>query len=468
MHHLGSTHYCRAMGIRRIYAKLLAVVVALTLVASACGGAATEEAPPATTPAETETTDDPVTDAGPDTTDETEAEETAQPAAVDDSELAGASEEENQAALVAEIEAVFTDWQQSNGIPGASLSVRLPDREPIAIAAGVTDLATGEAVTTDDFFRIGSITKPMTAALVLQLIDEGLIELDEPVDTYIPGWLAGHEFGSEITVRQLMDHTNGLIEYAFDPSFYAQVSDRLDQPLESDELFDFLASREPLFEPGTAYSYETGGFFTLGDVIEVVTGNTAAEEMRRRIFEPAGAENIYLAPQESPPEPTVTGYGRSALYVAFTALIGIEDTEGLTIDTATTDAEPVIGTLSTPQEFLQSAGWTGGGAEAQLESVSAVFKALFDGTILSDEQIAEMTTTVFDADYGLGISVDDFDGEQIFSHGGGVPGFRSDANYIPALDISYAVSANLIPLPDGADVGELRDELIPILVDATG
>ena len=454
----------------KIWSRLLSSFVVLGLIATACGSAAVDEAAPATEATEEvvlveeaaaeEQAESADTETVADTTEVAQEEEV--------EELPGASEEENQAALAAEIEAVFTAWQQDAGIPGASLSVRLPGQEPIAFGAGVSDIVSGEAVTPDDYFRIGSITKPMTAALVLQLVDEGLLDLDETVDTYLPGWLDGHEFASEITVRQLMNHTNGLIEYAVDPGFYTLVSDRLDQPLESEELFDFLATREPLFEPGTAYSYETGGFFTLGDVIETVTGNSAAEEMRARIFEPAGADNIYLAPQEQPPESVVNGYGRDLLYVAGTALIGREDSEGLTVDNSVRDGDPVIDTLGQPQEFLRSAGWTGGGAEAQLESVSAVFKALFDGTVLSDEQIAEMTTTVFDANYGLGLSVNEIDGILVYSHGGGVPGFRSQANYLPDLDITWAVSANLIPLPDDADVSQLRADLLPILVETAG
>ena len=454
----------------KIWSRLLSLFVVLGLIATACGSAAINEVAPATEAAEeAQLVDEAVAEGQAESADtETVADTAEVEREVEVEELPGASEEENQAALAAQIEEVFTAWQQDAGIPGASLSVRLPGQEPIALGAGVTDIISGEAVTPDDYFRIGSITKPMTAALVLQLVDEGLLELDETVDTYLPGWLEGHEFASEITVRQLMNHTNGLIEYAFDPGFYTLVSDRLDQPLESQELFDFLATSEPLFEPGTAYSYETGGFFTLGDVIETVTGNSAAEEMRARIFEPAGADNIYLAPQEQPPESVVNGYGRELLYVAGTALIGREDADGLTVDNSVRDGDPVIDTLGQPQEFLRSAGWTGGGAEAQLESVSAVFKALFDGTVLSDEQIAEMTTTVFEANYGLGLSVDEIDGVLVYSHGGGVPGFRSQANYLPDLDITWAVSANLIPLPDDADVSQLRADLLPLLVEAAG
>lgn len=369
--------------------------------------------------------------------------------------------EDEFALVVDELEAVLFDWQSRGGMPAVSLSIRLPGREPINIANGVTDLSTNTPVTVDDYFRIGSITKPMTAALVLQLVDEGLIELDEPVQTYLPTWLAGHPFEADITIRQLMNHTNGLVEFALAPSFFIDAGARLDQPFAPEEITGWLAEQEPLFAPGEQYSYETGGFLTLGSVIEAVTGNSAAEEMRSRIFEPSGAENIYLTPEEFPPAPVVSGYGRAEMYIAGTALLGRVDELGLTIND-----EPVVDFLTLPQEATSSAGWTGGGNEAQLESVSAIMKALFDGTILTDAQIAEMTEPTLDETYGLGIDARDVGGVRVVSHGGGVPGFRSYGGYLPEHDVAWAMSTNLIPLPEGASLNDLVAEMTPLLVEA--
>ncbi len=439
---------------------LLSVGLALSVLAAACGSDATASLPPVdTTPEAVESeapdeTEDPVEDPADEEAVEADHDTEDQPIAEPDAD-------EARQLLIDDLTVALSDWQDVGGIPGASLSVRLPGQEPINIASGVRDLITEEPVATDDFFRIGSITKPMTAAIVLQLIDEGVIELDEPVETYLPGWLDGYEYAEEITIRQLMDHTNGLVEYALSPAFYALAGQRSDVAISSDEIREWLAAQPPLFAPGTSYQYETGGFLTLGDVIEKVTGNSAAAEMRSRIFEPAGAENIYLAPEEFPPTPTINAYGRDAMYIAGTLLVGREDTDQLTIN-----GEPVIDIYGQAQEVLQSAGWTGGGNEAQLESVSAIIKALFDGTILNDEQIAQMTTTVLDEDYGLGIDSSEVDGVRVYSHGGGVPGFRSQANYLPDHDISWAVSVNLIPLPEGATVDDLRLSIQPILVDA--
>ena len=443
----------------------MSILLTVALFAAACG----ENTGEAEIVADAETADliAPSTTAGESTASETTAVESTAAAEedvvedVEDDPAVDADAE--RAALIEQITAVLSDWQVEGGLPAVSLSVRMPGDEPINIALGVTDLQTEVPVTTEDYFRIGSITKPMTAAIVLQLVDEGLIELDATVESYLPGWLEGYEYAGEITIRQLLNHTNGLVEYALSPSFYALAGQRSDVAITPEEIREWLAMQQPLFAPGTQYQYETGGFLTLGDIIELVTGNSAAAEMRTRIFEPAGAENIYLTPEEFPPTSVVNGYGRAAMYVAGTALIGREDSDGLTILD-----EPVIDLLGQPQEVLQSAGWTGGGNEAQLESVSAIMRAMFDGTILSDEQIAVMTAPTLDVNYGLGIDSSEIDGVRVYSHGGGVPGFRSQGNYLPDFDISWAVSTNLIPLPEGADVSDLRRDLTPVLVAAAG
>lgn len=440
--------------------RLLSVILSVALVAFACADGGTDDggviADAATADLVAPTT------AAPDTAvavaDDAGEDEAVEDDASEDDVL---DPEAERAALVEEISAVLSDWQETGGLPAVSLSVRMPDGEPINIASGVVDLQTSTPVTTDDFFRIGSITKPMTAAIVLQLVEEGLIDLDATVESYLPGWLDGYEYADEITIRQLLNHTNGLVEYALSPSFYALAGQRADVEITSAEIREWLAQQQPLFAPGTEYQYETGGFLTLGDVIETVTGNSAAAEMRARIFEPAGAENIYLTPEEFPPTPVVNGYGRAEMYLAGTVIVAREDTEGLMIGD-----EPVIDFMGQPQEVLQSAGWTGGGNEARLESVSSIIRAMFDGTILSDDQIAEMTAPTLDVNYGLGIDSSEIDGVRVYSHGGGVPGFRSQANYLPDFDIAWAVSTNLIPLPDGASVGDLRRALNPVLVAA--
>jgi len=430
----------------RFAAQLIASLFALALIAGACSSGTTTvaDAPTSTSAATTAapTTQAPTTAAPAITTTITEAPEP----------------ELDIAALTADVQAVLANWRESNGAPGTSLAIVLADDTVIEVADGLVDMQADEPVTTDSYFRIGSISKSMTSAVVLQLVDEGLIELDVPVRTYIDGWLGDYEYADEITIRQLMNHTNGLVEYALDPGFFIFAGQRLDDDIEPEEIIDWLSEQKPLFAPGEQYSYETGGFLTLGRVIEEVTGNPAVDEINQRLFDPAGADDIYLLPDEFPPNPVVTGYGRDLMYLAAFGLIGRTDETGLMINN-----EQVADMYELPQDVLQSAGWTGGGIEAQLESVAEVIEVMFDGTLLSDAQITEMTAPTLDTNYGLGIDAREQDGVLVYSHGGGVPGFRSQAGYFPDADVSYAFSASLIPLPAGAGVSEMQAALIDVL-----
>ncbi|MGA0398085.1 MAG: serine hydrolase domain-containing protein, partial [Ilumatobacteraceae bacterium] len=216
--------------------------------------------------------------------------------------------------------AVIDDFLASTQAPGVTMTVLRPSDdgtdtvEAVNLARGVRSLTTGAELSTSDYFRWASITKPMTSIVVLQLVEEGLLDLDATVSTYLEeGWASGYvldgvDYGDVITIRQILDHTDGFAEFAFDLGFYVLASTRLDTPFEPEEVIDWAVEQGPLYEPGTAYEYNTVGFIVAGLVIEEVTGNSAHIELRNRLFDPADASEIYLPPKESPPEQTIDGY----------------------------------------------------------------------------------------------------------------------------------------------------------------
>jgi len=369
-------------------------------------------------------------------------------------------------ALIAEIEAEIDAWMAEGevAVPGITLTVLLPEDQDMRIARGVADLETGEPVSADDYFRIGSVSKAITSVAMLQLADEGLVDLDEPVATYLgDGWLTGYEldgvdYGESVTVRQLLNHTDGFAEFAWDPGFYAQAVPRLDVEFEPHELLEWATARGPQFTPGTDYNYNTVGHIAAGLIIEAVTGSPAHEVLGARIFDPLGLDNIYLPPAEQTPVPVVHGYAVGELKGVLDVLLA--DTEYA--DAGVTGAAgEYLDILSVPQEAITSAGWTGGGMAAQSVAMAEIFRAMFDGTLLSDAMVTEFTTTVPDTQYGLGIGVAESLGHVAYSHGGGVPGFRSHAVYYPDLDIAIAMSLNAIPVTPDAD--ELAERILKIL-----
>jgi len=303
---------------------------------------------------------------------------------------------------------------------------------------------------------ISPVTKPVTTVAVLSLAEEGLVDLDTPVTAYLgDDWHGGYEHGPDITLRHLMGHTAGFVEYAFDPAFFSLAAPRLNVPIAPEEIIRFATEYGPVADFQTEYHYSTAGHVAAGMIIEAVTGNPAHAEIRSRIFEPLGLENTYLPPHEVPPEPVVNSYNGGILYTAFNALTQIPDEAKHNYL-----GRDYISTNSYPQEFLQSAGWTGGGIESQIGDVPRLFRGLFAGGLISDESLAQMTTPSVNPGYGLGVGIDDIGGLQAYSHGGGTPAFRTRVVYLPDWDLTLAANANVLP-PD-PDMNELMDALIPI------
>ena len=365
--------------------------------------------------------------------------------------------------------AVIDNFLTSTQAPGVTMTVLRPSDdgtdtvEAVNIARGVRSLTTEAELSTSDYFRWASITKPMTSVVVLQLVEEGLIDLDATVSTYLgEGWASGYvldgvDYGDSVTIRQILDHTDGFAEFAFDLGFYVLASTRLETPFEPEEVIDWAVEQGPLYEPGTAYGYNTVGHIVAGLMIEEVTGNPAHIELRSRLFDPANASEIYLPPKESPPEQTINGYVQGDLKLA------LDFVPGFAVYTAEATVGAFYDISVIPQEVLRSVGWTGGGIEAQAEDLARVFRQQFTGA-LSDDMLTAFTTPSDFSNYGLGINVGEVDGYTVYSHGGGTPGFRSHAMYMPELDVTIAVSANLIQIEP--DIGTLASDIAAVIIDS--
>ncbi|MDE0115778.1 MAG: serine hydrolase [bacterium] len=472
--------------LRSSVAKLLwALLLALALVAGACGNddpktaesplaaVPTAEPTPASTqapapedPPQPEPTAEPTPEAAPDDAEapapEIAPEPTPPAEPTPEATLAAEPEAHPSGLDVAAIEAAAADWMEAARIPGLVLAVARGDDEPWTFGWGVSDLATEEPMTPNAFVRIGSVTKPVTTVAVLSMVDDGLLDLDVPVTAYLgDDWYGTYVYGPDITLRHLMGHTTGFVEYAFDPGFFILGSARLSVPIAPEEIVRFTTTYGPVAEFETEYHYSTAGHVIAGTIIEAVTGNPAHVEIRSRVLDPLGLENTYLPPGELPPEPVVNSYSGGLLYTAFTSLTNAPD-EALHVF----KGNDYLATNSYPQEFLQTAGWTGGGIEAQIGDVPKLFRGLFTGGLLSEDSLAEMTASGVNPGYGLGVGIDDIDGRLAYSHGGGTPAFRTRALYIPELDLALAANANVLP-PD-PDIQELVDVLLPIVIQSWG
>jgi D-alanyl-D-alanine carboxypeptidase len=174
--------------------------------------------------------------------------------------------------------------------------------------SGVADIQTGRPVPKEGHFRIGSVSKVFTAAIVLQLAAEGRVDLEEPVQRYLPDLLPASY--PAITVRQILDHTSGLPEPSV-PSGDARwfVEHRFDR-WTPEEIVELAVAKPMVFAPGTEQRYGGTAYFIAGILVEQVTGRSFAAELERRIARPLGLRHTSLPAADfmEIPDPHANGY----------------------------------------------------------------------------------------------------------------------------------------------------------------
>lgn len=179
----------------------------------------------------------------------------------------------------------------ARGVPAAAVAVVLND-EIIDHAVGVLSTATGVEATSESVFQIGSITKVWTATLVMQLVDDGVVALDEPIVTYLPEFrLADSATASEITVRQLLSHQAG-----FEGDVFTDTG-RGDDAIA--KFVELLVDMPQIFPPGTMFSYNNAGYIVLGLLVERLRGTTWQQALVERIATPLGLERVSPSPYEA-------------------------------------------------------------------------------------------------------------------------------------------------------------------------
>ncbi|MFL6036362.1 MAG: serine hydrolase domain-containing protein [Gaiellaceae bacterium] len=174
----------------------------------------------------------------------------------------------------------------ATGVPGAAVVAVGPDGR-VEAAAGFADVATGESLTVEHRFRIGSVTKIFVSALVLQLVADGLLDLDADAAPFVEG----------VTVRQLLNHTSGLDDFIDDVvSFFEPYRRDPDHRWElgpRDEL-RLVMEKPRLFAPGEGWAYHGSNYLVLGLVVEEATGVSLGDALRQRVVAPLGLEKTDL------------------------------------------------------------------------------------------------------------------------------------------------------------------------------
>lgn len=179
-----------------------------------------------------------------------------------------------------------------HGVPGAALGITRVDGiadQTVLVSSGVLNTATGVPVTPESVFELGSVTKPMTATVIMQLVDEGKLDLDAPVREVLPELrLADPDLIARVTMRHLLTHTSGFDGDIFDDT--GRGDDCLQRYVAR------LASAAINHPLGATFSYCNTGYVVAGRVIEVLTGRTWDQAVRERLFRPLGMARACTLP----------------------------------------------------------------------------------------------------------------------------------------------------------------------------
>ena len=311
------------------------------------------------------------------------------------------------------------------GYPAALAAVTDGKGESAGVAVGKGSLETGQAPPMDGEVRVGSNTKTFVAVVVMQMVQEGKVGLDEPIETYLPGLIRGEGIdASRITVRQLLQHTSGLPD--FDETLFGttDVFQSRYHYVTPRDVLDSALSKPAQFEPGTQWKYTNTNYIVLGMLVERVSQRPVGEQIGQRIVKKLGLSHTYFP---APGEEKIRGTHPRGYHL---------NGEGKLEDI--TEMDPAW-------------GWAAGAMVSTPSELNTFFQAVFDGRLLTQSSIDEMKNGAVDASsylgsgtvYGLGLIGRSLScGGTAWGHGGTIYGYQTDNAVGPdGTAVTVAVTA---------------------------
>jgi D-alanyl-D-alanine carboxypeptidase len=291
------------------------------------------------------------------------------------------------------------------GAPGAAAVVD-DGRRTEAVGRGVADLRSRRPMRPHLNYRAGSVTKPMVATVVLQLVGEGRLSLSDTVERWLPGILP---YGGQVTLRHLLTMTSGVPEYLRGPVVADVFAAGRFRSWAPHELVALVAARPPTFPPGTGSEYSNTNYVLAGMIVEAVTGRSLGTELTRRVFRP-----LRLSDTSFPVDnPTVAG--RAA--------------RGYSLPVDPQQGPVEGGPLVDITRLNPSFAWGAGNVVSDLDDLTRFLGALLAGRLLPPALLAEMTTGVDTGEpgvtYGLGLQLIETPCGRVVGHDGSIPGYHT-------------------------------------------
>ena len=346
--------------------------------------------------------------------------------------LLGAVADAGGQTLDSQINAFLEESVRSSGIPGLTAAV-VRDGNVIYVGAfGVRELGTDELLTPEHVFHFASIAKPFVATAILQLAEEGKLDIDDFIVKHVPYFRVADERYQEITIRQMLNHTSGMPDvedYEWDnPQFDEGAAERYVRTMASEEL---------LWAPGNGWMYSNMAFDALGDLIAKVSGVSFEEYVQINILEPIGMNNSSFVYAEIDEDLRTTGhagnparvsdvypYNRRHAPSSTLSSNVIDMTRWMNVNLARgeLDGQPILGAVNHDRLMVPST------------------------ELITDEETFDVTlcqrADVRCGRIGLSWFLGEYHGHRTAYHGGNDPGFHSYILLLPDAEIGIVLASN--------------------------
>ena len=359
------------------------------------------------------------------------------------------SQTANTTALKGALQAKLDEWYKAGNFPGATLGVVLANGESFGLAVGVSDRESKTPMKPDDRMLAGSVGKTFAAATALQLVNEGKISLDDKIEKYLgrEPWFSRLPNARNITVRQLMSHTSGLVRYEFKEQFTKDLTANPEKVWKPVELLSYLFDEKAPFEAGKGWDYSDTNYIVLGMIIEKVTGRRFYDEANRRVIKPLKLTDTI--PQDGPRlKGVVQGYA------------------GASNPFGGRDEMIQAGKFVINPQFE----WTGGGYASTARDLAHWAKMIYEGKAFSPQLLPQVLDGVAapmlgrETKYGLGVIIRQTPAGTSYGHSGFFPGYMTDMMYFPDQKVAIAVQVNTsVPRNLGKPLSRVLVEMMEVI-----
>ncbi|MDO8366498.1 MAG: serine hydrolase [Saprospiraceae bacterium] len=306
-------------------------------------------------------------------------------------------------------------------VPGISCAIILPNGQEWQGTAGLSDINTFESMNTSLLFHQASVTKMYVTAVVMQLVEEGQLSLDDSLGTYLPPF---PNINGKIKIRNLLNHRSGIFNYTEYPQFGSFCYFNPEAERTPEEIITSYV-QAPYFPENGGFHYSNTNFMLLAMIVEAITGQPIATELRNRFLEPHSLNQTFLPLTDSIAGPKATGW-----------------TLGPNPGVYDTDAAPFLTNCFMSQAFAA------GALVAQPVEVARFTRLLHGGDLVADSLVAKMQSIIGN-NYGLGTMRFTYNGRTYYGHNGQISGFTTLTIYRPQDSVTLSLGINRSQAPHG-------------------